>query len=748
MNLLLLTPSPNATESLLGYVLRISERNGYESPWHVLSLAGFSPGEMRSAGFPIHKLATVLGCRPEELDRISYRAAAPAKEFKLLGETVGVSLNCSPLRLRNPSICPCCVQDSGHIDAFWDLTFAVACPDHGTRSLEICPECNELLTWYRPGLLRCKCGADLGSVERPEADIAVVQMMQILRAKAHGLEKPELSSTLLPLDLLWQLPLRSLLELIGALGNYTHLADLKGDSVSSFETLTSAVTALRDWPTNFHSLLRKMATRSNTNSMTLRARFESFYKSMFKRRKKAADFTFLKDEFIRFGMAEWKDGVVDKRMLDGDMAEHRFMSKLSLANFVDVDVRTISSWAKSGKLEIREFQLAHQKRYVADASKFLVPVKAAGACIQERDAAKFVGIPVSALSYLKASGHYAVRHMPAFKIGYHEADLAAFHTALCERSTLLDRSVCDATVTLGYVMQELRFWSSDGKGKFIAAYLDGKLPSIGRLDNRIQSIEFRKTDVQDFTQQCRAEASSGAISQKEAARIIGCDRRAIADLIRLGHLVGFPGAARLRVTGESVQQFSERLLSLLSLAKQLCTSVARLERICGASNIELFRVAKNDAGSSLYVARAMEEKVRCLVRENRPTQRLSPSDSLTRYLDGMRQESLLLPRRAGEPNLVAIAKSCKFDRNAFYNNAATLGILREYQKEEEIRYGIRKKCAPAVALQEYLDNLSANNNPLPMRGGHPNKLRIAKICGFKRDCFYELPELNRLLATH
>jgi len=39
MPLLVRHPAPKPTESLLGYVLRVSEGNGYSSPWSVYRLA-------------------------------------------------------------------------------------------------------------------------------------------------------------------------------------------------------------------------------------------------------------------------------------------------------------------------------------------------------------------------------------------------------------------------------------------------------------------------------------------------------------------------------------------------------------------------------------------------------------------------------------------------------------------------------------------------------------------------------------
>jgi len=76
MKLLLRTPAPHPTESLLGFALRVSELNGYDSPWHIFSLACFVQGEIVSAGFKVNKLAAILGFKPEQFEQITYRVSA------------------------------------------------------------------------------------------------------------------------------------------------------------------------------------------------------------------------------------------------------------------------------------------------------------------------------------------------------------------------------------------------------------------------------------------------------------------------------------------------------------------------------------------------------------------------------------------------------------------------------------------------------------------------------------------------
>jgi len=151
------------TESLFGYILRVSETNGYDTPRHILNYAGYERGSMRSAIFLVDKLAEILGCNVSELEAIAYYIIDEngKRTFRIRNHNLGTKLPIEFLRITKPSFCPQCVQEHKFIDAFWDLYFAVACPQHRCQLLSTCPICKMYLRWFRPGLLTCNCGTNL-----------------------------------------------------------------------------------------------------------------------------------------------------------------------------------------------------------------------------------------------------------------------------------------------------------------------------------------------------------------------------------------------------------------------------------------------------------------------------------------------------------------------------------------------------------------------------------------------------------
>jgi len=744
---LLRTPACHATESLMGYVLRVAEENGYDSPWHVLSLADIAQGEMRTAGFPVRKLAAVLGRESSEYEGIAYQGLNKGAGFKLLKHALGESLASQPLRLRCPAICPDCIDEVGYVDAFWDLSLAVACPCHGRLAVSACPHCGAELTWFRPGQLKCKCGGDLRDGTRMAAEPPLQDLMQVVSASLHREMSPGSTSSSLPTQALLALPFRSLLALIRQLGRVA-VAAMGGQHAASDEELArAAADTLSEWPARFHQLLRAIDAKqeSPNESSTLRKRFESLYGAMFKGRD---DFAFLQEEFIRFGTMKWGDGIVDRRMLGAQPIERRYMSRNELARRTGIDPRTLSKWSRSGKLSIKEISIGKQIRYVADASELAPPLTAKGRMLQARSAARLVGLPVSALAALKASGHFVSRHSPAMKKGYHEADLAAFKIRLLDMVPTVSPAAAELGewLSLAYVMQEIRFWASDGNGRFIAAFLNGELESIGRSGDGIGDILFKQIDVQEFAKRCRGIAAGNTVSRQEAGDIIGCPQATVPGLIRQGFLDAVLGANRTRVRRESVAAFLERYSSLLSIARELGTTTASLERICRSSGTQMLEIATSDDCTALFVDRTLVDTVKFTWSEKLKKRRRPAIDALNEYLQGLQRMGLPLPRKGNIPNKSAIAAACGLDRSALATDTDAGILLMCFARDDAERFAVSQYRSPEEALQAYIQELKTGGGHLPCRGGRPNKAAIAKACGFKRDLLSSRPELRKILA--
>lgn len=746
MSLLLRTPQPHPTESLLGYVLRISEENGYDSPWHVLVQAGIHQGEMASPGFPHHKLSSLTGRPHTAYEAIAYRDSGKTIGYQLLGHHLGDSSACRPLRLRRPAFCPCCADEVGFIDAFWDLEIAIACSRHRTGLTKACPACGLGLSWFRPGLLQCQCGADLREAVRPGASDAVVALMEVLRAKLHG-EVPSLSAPgSLPSGALTMLSLKELIALVRQLGSFALLAATGSSEGGDEAIVEAAAESLAEWPMRFHQLLRRLGElpSARTDTPSLVARLGVFYSTLLKGRPEHA---FLRDEFIRFGAQQWGEGLVDARMLSVG-ADPRFTSRAALARRTGIDPRTLSKWAEEGKLSIKAVESGSRTRYVADASELPAKSDAPGQIIEERLAARLLGLPVAVLAALKGS-HYVAANSPAIKRGYHSADVEVFRLKLLGRAATAgplaaDVPACDA-ITLDAVMRQMRFGGAGHKAAFLGSYLDGDVEGFHVPGSGQSELVFLRSTVDAYARASRASGAS--ISRTDASKMLACSAAVVAALVAVGHLHA-NSEPHGRVLKASVDSFLERYVPLPLIAAESQTKAATLLRLSEQSGLTLLRITAGRGGCAAFVLREQALRLRELRPALRGRLRPSPGEALRRYLEDLARSGVRLPRKGSVPNKAEIARACGFDRGLFSKDAEIGRLLQRANHDDGLRFQLSITESPSLRVERYLQRLTASGLPVPRRGGKLNKLQIAQGCGVNRNVLNANPELLQMLDAH
>lgn len=727
-------------------MLRLSEENGYDSPWHVLVQAGIHQGEMASPGFPHHKLFSLTGRPLTAYEAIAYRDSGKSIGYQLLGHPLGDSSACRPLRLRHPAFCPCCADEMGFIDAFWDLGIVIACPRHRTVLTKDCPACDLGLSWFRPGLLQCKCGADLREAVRPGASDAVVALMEVLRAKLHG-EVPSRSAPgSLPSGALTMLSLKELIVLVRQLGSLALLAATGSSEGSDEAIVQAAAESLAEWPMRFHQLLRKLGElpSARTDTPSLVARLGVFYSTLLKGRPEHA---FLRDEFIRFGAQQWGEGLIDARMLAVGV-DPRFTSRAALARRTGIDPRTLSKWAEKGKLSIKAVESGSRTRYVADASELPAKPDAPGQIIEERLAARLLGLPVAVLAALKGS-HYVAANSPAIKRGYHSADVEVFRLKLLGRAATAgplaaDVPACD-TITLDAVMRQTRFGGAGHKAAFLGSYLDGDVEGFHVPGSGQSELVFLRSTVDAYARASRASGAS--ISRTDASKMLACSAAVVAALVVGGHLHA-SSEPHGRVLKASVDSFLERYVPLPLIAAKSQTKAATLLRLSEQSGLTLLRITAGQGGCTAFVLREQAHRLRELRPALRGRLRPSPGEALRRYLEDLACSGVRLPRKGSVPNKAKIARACGFDRGLFSTNAEIGDLLRRANHEDGLRFQLTIAESPALRVERYLQRLTASGLPLPRRGGKLNKLKIAQACGVNRNVLYANPELLRLLDAH
>jgi hypothetical protein len=695
--MLVRTPHHRPTESLLGYVLRISEANGYDTPWHVVAHAGILRGEMTTAGFPVQKLAAILGRSPDDLNDISYSGLDENedREFRLLGHTLGKGLNSEPLRLTKPVICPQCIVEHGYIDAFFDLSVGVACPFHRCQLVASCPCCGESLNWFRPGLLTCKCGASFADVLTKPVSPDLANLMAVIWDKLHGTSLDDLpKGTNLPARQLAGVPLRRLLGKLPDLGGF-QIRSHGATSCDStpIELLDSAAQILANWPNGYHDFLDRTAlVNSGSAPTTLWKRYEHFSRMFFSKKNCGTDFSWLHQEFIRYRL-ETYESALDNRKRSGEDIPARYVTITELARRLKVTPATVRDWSKNGLINLKKAGTPDRPRYIADMEdeNLRPPIAAEGSVFGEREAAAYLELPVRVLNRLKVIGHFRVQHWHKLKHGFHQADLDEFRKRLLALSPLVgagtDETPRTDRVSLAQTQRKYRFHDHERKADFIVAYLSGTITSAYRTGDSLGDIFFEKSAVEAFVSNSRSHAANDSLSQVEAAKEIGCNLLAVPILVKNGYLAGEDGREGQRITRASVAKLGDQYVALGGLAVELQTSSRRLMRLCKSNNIPLMQVACGIDNAVSFIERTYEQTLRRLHQDCPPRRLMGMKcnkvlDAVSSYLAELQKQGAPLPRCGKRPHKREIAGACRIDRGVFYRNKEAIQMIEDYAVEE------------------------------------------------------------------
>lgn len=765
MTLLVRTPPPQPTESLLGYVLRVSEQNGYDTPWHVMAHAGIVPGQMRTAGFPVEKLALVLGVGADTLARIAYQEfSGTERHFKILGHRLGQGLSESPFRLSHPAFCPQCVVEHGHIDAFWDLSAAVACPRHGTYALPACPSCSAAISWFRPGLLKCKCGAAFDNAGTSPAGAVLQALMAMFQSKLHGMPITEMDNPCgFPLQQLDKIPLGSLLQIAHSLGRW-NIKSQSLDAQGNEHVLMAAAESLQDWPAGFHGMLRRLgeqALKDGVEGAGLRKQFRSFYELMFKGRDLTLGASFLREEFVSFGRFHWGHAVVDGKLLRSQDAAlqsdtARFTSKSEFAHRHGLWAPTMDRLIRSGAISTKRITTGKSVRIVIDVEQSSLPVESHGV-VSERAAARRAGLPVSVLRWARKVGIYGTQVRAGHESSWHPADVDRFVAHGLALAPSSRAASCSASVTVAAAMR-LKLRNDDAKADIIGAMFDGRLRVIGRSGDNFSGLLLNGEELDEFVRLKRLDASNRTFANFDIARETGLDCMVVAAAVAAGMLETQVVGGHQRLTRRSLDSFHARYVPLAKLAIDLNTSARALLQCCRQNDVQVISLERKTTGVPQPVLlRANEGRLRAiwterlaqraLVKAPRNHGETAHASLLRKYLDGLTQSGERLPRLTSRPNRLRIAKDAGFGRDMFYAYPALVAMLEAHDADER-QQDREIPLDPLATIQNYLDQLRANDMQLPVGyGGKPNIVAISKACGFDRNVFYHKADARRLLSS-
>ncbi len=291
-------PRPYAGELAHGFLARVAQANGYETPAMLLTA--------------MHQ----VGIRNK--DDMPRYLQIPKDEWSRLGGPWPRHCDCEDHLL--PGLercdyvhgsfrwCPACLAAAPYLRSVWAIKFCITCLDHGTYLMDLCPRCKREQRIEHFGKLRCICGQSLTdcSIQAAPAEVLELQTA-FLKSSGRELEiaLPKLSPSA------WVKFLLRVAALVtpDRKGRTGQVAGLHRVS-TALAAVDQAAQILLKWPMGFHALLADIQAKSAT-SFSLPRTFGRLYRWLYVDLADS-DFAFLRQGFEAYLREHWW-GVVCRR---------------------------------------------------------------------------------------------------------------------------------------------------------------------------------------------------------------------------------------------------------------------------------------------------------------------------------------------------------------------------------------------------------------------------------------------------
>lgn len=424
---------PLDDESGLGWAVRLAEANFLPSAWHLFTAAGMTQSNMALLRFDPTRLARLAGVDPQRLKAFScHESHQRAAWVEYRGSAVGRT------KLRNgiPQVCQKCLRTNGYARAVWDFLYVTACPEHQIELIERCGACGNYLSWLRPGVDVCRCGALISATPPRHANggaTAISALVECILHKTSSAWERHVGPVNAAVSYLVSAPLAVGLAMISGLAGVALSRKEKSSSSNIAMVVEAAGNIVRDWPRAFHvaldSRVRRTTSAGPQDESDAFARVALHERRTFGRiamRHGVAD-GLVVPEVLRFIVDRLPDLFVDSRLTDQIRelgVEPLWVSLREAAKRLKIDSRSLARLVAERRLESRQIAKADQVRtYVRVAD--LRPELASTRTLQFRAVVASTGLPAQVLRALRESGELPSSNGGVRRIAIAARDLEA-----------------------------------------------------------------------------------------------------------------------------------------------------------------------------------------------------------------------------------------------------------------------------------------------------------------------------------
>jgi len=580
---LLITPHPFEDESFEGYILRVSDRNGYPSPdWLKRAIGSKRLYDLSKTHRT--RLARAFNQPPEKIEQMIHLPAANLKKHVSFGNRL---IHRSSIENKVSRYCPDCVREQSYFREHWELRAINTCPTHKSFLIDKCPHCSGLLHWNRERLTFCPCGHDLCDATSLPADDASIGLSRDIKLVLDGKNKSCLFNTLPPA--FYSIGLGLLLDQLTLLAAYVS-GKGRGRGVqlasrllsdANRDVYTRVAGLLIDWPNNFYRLLDDIRRPSDENPTKtgLANDFKSLYAALYSYSDK--DKSPARDAFQCYVRSHWTGGYISRKNTYMSALLELTTCRVPLARAatqIGVHPSILRRDIVAGRLPAIQNKAGKVMLTLIDTHDLERYRNARGELIGLSKACDLLGLSKKPVFDLVAEGLLKASRGPTIDGHhlwlFHKPEIRAFLKKVSNRN--ISRSTTRHLIGFPEALRRMTFLSLNVVD-LVNAMQSGKISArrSGKKLIGFKSLKFDLDEFGAFISEVR-RTIEWAISIESAAKKLKLNEQAARDLVRLGYLKTTndfsAGRNRRLVSFTSIEEFKQIYVSASELAVRMKTS--------------------------------------------------------------------------------------------------------------------------------------------------------------------------------
>lgn len=313
MSKLLVRPQRHLDECIVSYLIRISEKNGFNHIGHLLQYAGLPWKNLR---VPTHQIVTgEYDIKPyfSQLG-LDYTQPRTADIFK----SSQSSHFTTKTFVKTPKICPECLEEDGYSSDLWSYIAYTACFKHKRLLVDTNPQTRKRLSWYRSSLSKFTVEDPFppnSSLPKASTDALAFNKTMSCLIEDH---KPPKSMPAVLRDLNFA----EALSLIHFIAHYQYrlfhsalFSPASLDNLTASHHYTEAWRTLKQWPRGFHMLLSQYIDNpmSQRGQSGINKHFRDIHEKLHRQRENKG-IARLRGAFDQFIEINWPNAIQANRL--------------------------------------------------------------------------------------------------------------------------------------------------------------------------------------------------------------------------------------------------------------------------------------------------------------------------------------------------------------------------------------------------------------------------------------------------